>query len=116
MPSIRCPCGTAIDLSLIPNPQGFDPLWEPHKEGLFDQLMSAHQKAQSDAEFEKAVSKILNSPKRPHPYIVECPHCGRLGLFAHPSDSSVVNWYVVDAKGDSRGPSLRSLFAESTSK
>src|SRR5579872_6130662 len=100
MPSLRCPCGHTIDLSLIPNPQGFDLLWEPQKEAMVGLFIEAHRRAGSDTEFEKLVSKILNSPQRPHPYVIECPHCGRLALFAHPSDPDVVNWYALDAKVD----------------
>jgi hypothetical protein len=109
MPSLSCLCGKPIELSSVPNPQCFEVQWEPKKEAVLEQILDAHRSAGSDSEFEKLASKILILSKPPHPYIVECPLCGRLAVFAHPSDSDVANWYTLDQKSRRRGPSLRHL-------
>ncbi|GAA6617117.1 hypothetical protein [Scytonema sp. NUACC26] len=62
MPKIRCWCGEVINLSPIPNRQGFKLVWEPLLEKLAENLVIAQQQAKSNEEFEKLLKflSIIN--------------------------------------------------------
>lgn len=110
MPKIRCLCGEMINFSLIPNPQGFKLVWEPLIEKLADNLVIAHQQAQSDEEFERQVYKLLYPRKTEpaFPQVYECSNCKRLVVFARASDNVPAFWYQQKL-ANTDADSLRSL-------
>src|SRR5687767_13386314 len=113
MPKLQCKCGNIIDLSTVPNPAGFELVWEPSKEELTAQLVAIHERASSAAEFERGVSGLLIPNRYPLPYVYECNSCGRLAVMRHPSDIKVTLWYAPDTLNESRSR-LASLFDATT--
>jgi hypothetical protein len=108
MPKIRCLCGEYINLSPIPNPQGFKLVWEPTIEDFVDELVSAHKHASSAQEFEKEAYKLIHRRKPEFPQVYECPNCGRLLVLARASDAKPAFWYQQE-KVEGEADSLRSL-------
>lgn len=110
MPKIRCLCGEMINLSSIPNPQGFNLIWEPLIEKLAENLVNAHQQAQSDEEFERQVYKLLIPirPKPEFPQVYECFNCKRLVVFDRASDNIPAFWYQQE-QANIEADSLHSL-------
>lgn len=111
MPKIRCLCDEIINLSPIPNPQGFNLIWEPLREKLIEDLIAAYQQARSKQEFEDQAYKLLYPKKPEFPQVYECPNCGRLAVFAHTSDASPAFWFHREETGG-EADSLRSLVQE----
>lgn len=108
MPKIRCLCGETINLSQIPNEQGFKLIWEPMIEEFVDELISAHKQARSDQEFEEQVYNLFLLRKPEFPQVYECPKCGRLAVFACASDTNPRFWFQRE-RTDGEADSLRSL-------
>lgn len=108
MPKIRCLCDEVINLSVIPNRQGFKLIWEPRIEKLIDSLVNAHRQAASDEEFEKQAYNLFYLKKPKFPQVYECPNCGRLILFASASDAKPVFWFQRE-RVEGEADSLRSL-------
>ncbi|MCC5637288.1 hypothetical protein LC593_15745 [Nostoc sp. CHAB 5844] len=110
MPKISCLCGELINLSPIPNRQGFKLVWEPLIEKLAENLVAAHQQAESDEKFERQVYKLLipTRPKPEFPQVYECPHCKRLAVLARASDREITFWYQQE-RANTDIDSLRSL-------
>ncbi|AFY41154.1 hypothetical protein [Nostoc sp. PCC 7107] len=110
MPKISCICGGIINLSPIPNRQGFKLLWEPLIEKLADNLVAAHQQAESDDDFENKVYELLypRSWEPANPQVYECFHCKRLAVLARASDREITFWYQQEL-ANTETDSLRSL-------
>ena len=111
MPKITCLCGENINLSPIPNQQGFKLIWELKIEKIMDELVAAHKEATSAQEFEKQAYKLFYQRKPEFPEIYECPNCGRLVVFARASDAKPTFWYQRE-KVEGEADSLRSLVEE----
>ncbi|BAY14453.1 hypothetical protein NIES21_02100 [Anabaenopsis circularis NIES-21] len=113
MPKIKCLCGELINLSPIPNRQSFHLIWEPLIEKLADNLVTAHQQAQSDEDFEQQVYELLLSikPKPKFQEAYECFNCKRLVIFARASDNVPAFWYQQE-RANTDVDSLRSLVDE----
>lgn len=93
MPRLSCRCGESFSLSPAPHPQGFKLLWEPLREKLIEDLIATYSSTASEQEFEDKVYQLLY-PKNPEfPQIYECPHCGRLAVFARASDNQPSLWF-----------------------
>ncbi|MDZ8184068.1 MAG: hypothetical protein RMX96_04295 [Nostoc sp. ChiSLP02] len=110
MPKIRCLCGESINFSVIPNPQGFKLVWEPLIDKLAENLVAAHQQAESHEDFEKQVYKLLY-PRKPEPpflQVYECSNCKRLVVFARASDNIPAFWFQQE-RLNTDADSLRSL-------
>lgn len=100
MPRLTCLCGESISLSPIPNPQGFKLIWEPLREKLIEELITAYSWAKSEQEFEDKVYQLLY-PKNPEfPQVYECPKCGRLAVFVRASDAKPAFWYQRELDGE----------------
>ncbi len=108
MPKITCLCGENINLSPIPNPQGFKLIWEPMIEKFVLELVAAHRQAASAQEFEKQAYKLFHLRKPEFPQVYECPNCGRLIVFARASDAKPAFWFQGE-RVDGEADSLRSL-------
>ena len=109
MPSIPCLCGSIIDLSEVPHPDGFLLLAETGLEELVDSAETLHKEATSVPTFRRGLSRLLSPLSPPSPHVYQCQTCGRLAILRHPSDSVVSQWYLPE-HGDGRPPSrLRSL-------
>jgi hypothetical protein len=108
MPKLTCFCGENIDLSRIPNAQGFKILWEPRIEILIDAIVTLHRQCKSDEEFERNVYYlIVNKPDILQAY--ECPKCGQLAVFARASDTDPALWLRRERVGEDELDSLVSL-------
>jgi len=115
MPRLSCRCGESFSLSPAPHPQGFKILWEPLREKLIEDLIAVYSSAASEEEFEDKVYQLLY-PKNPEfPQVYECPHCGRLAVFARASDSKPALWFERSEFQSDRVNSLRSLLEEKMS-
>ncbi len=100
MPQLTCLCGESISLSPVPHPQGFKLIWEPLREKLIEELITAYSCAKSEQEFEDKVYQLLY-PKHPEfPQVYECPKCGRLAVFARASDAKPAFWYERELHGE----------------
>lgn len=107
MPHFTCRCGQRLGLSAIPNPIGFDVLWEPAIEKLMHELVASFREANSADDFEERAYRALYA-SQPMPYLLECEACGRLAALAHAGDQTVSLWYVREIAGESGG-SLQGL-------
>lgn len=115
MPRLSCLCGESFSLSPVPHPQGFKILWEPLREKLIEDLIAVYSSAASQEEFEDKVYQLLY-PKNPEfPQVYECPHCGRLAVFARASDSKPALWFEREEFQGALADSLRSLLEEKMS-
>ncbi len=115
MPRLSCRCGESFSLSPVPHPQGFKILWEPLREKLIEDLIAVYSSAASEEEFEDKLYQLLY-PKNPEfPQVYECPHCGRLAVFARASDSKPALWFEREEFQGELVNSLRSLLEEKMS-
>jgi hypothetical protein len=103
MPNISCLCGHTIDLSPVPNDDGYRLYWEPKLEAITEQLASVFEGKAASKEFERELHwALFRTPPVP-PQIYECDQCGRLVVFAHPSDEMPAFWYAPE-KITNEGP------------
>ena len=112
MPRLQCLCGEEINLSPIPNLQGFAIYWEPWVDMLIDRLLSTYEKGRSLTDIEKSVNELLIK-RKPNPCIYECASCGHLALFANASDSEVRMWYAPQNDAKQKTPLIQELFVKS---
>jgi hypothetical protein len=97
VPHLSCPGGHDINLSRLPNPAGYAFIREPDLEPLARELSEL---CDSGSEFASSAYSLL-MPGHPNiRQIYECPECGRLALFAHPSDHVPLRWYVSEPFDD----------------
>lgn len=108
MPRLTCLCGYNVDLSQIPNPQGFKIISEPALEILTEKLAEAHRDAGSEADFERRMFSCLRDRSLSILQAYECPNCRRIAVFRHASDS--VPWVWLKPEG-SEAESFRGLAA-----
>jgi hypothetical protein len=100
MPKLTCLCGKNINLSPIPNPNGFKLVWEPLREKLIEDVLNAYSSAKSDREFEDLLYKLLY-PKNPEfPQVYECQSCHRLAVFTSAADTKPAFWYQQEFNGE----------------
>ena len=107
MPTLTCLCGESIDLSPIPNEQGFKLLWELIVEPLVEQLDRDCNAVRDAGDFQQAA--YMSIRERQLPQVYECPSCGRLAVFERASDSAPALWFVPDTSAPRPGRSLRVL-------
>jgi hypothetical protein len=108
MPKLTCLCGENINLSPIPNPQGFKLVWEPLREKVIEELITAYSVAKSEQEFEDLIYKLLYPRNSEFPQVYECSNCQRIAVFASASDSQTTVWYEPKFKEGTIN-SIRSL-------
>jgi hypothetical protein len=114
MPSIPCPCGSIIDLSEVPHPDGFRLVAETALEELVDSAETLHKEATSVPTFRRGLSRLLSPLSLPSPHVYQCQTCGRLAVLRHPSDSAISQWYLPEHEDGSPPSRLRSLLHESS--
>lgn len=115
MPKFRCLCGESINLSPIPNKQGFKLIWEPTIEKFMDELVAAYKEATSAQEFEKQAYKLFYQSQPEFPQVYECPNCGRLAVLSRASNRQITFWYQRE-RTSGEADSLRSLVDAPTTK
>lgn len=97
MPKIVCRCGTNINLSIIPAPDGFVMIQEADFDQIRDDLASLHGRNLTQTDFKRqAYSEILGSQNKRIIEAYICPGCGRLWLFAPMGANSPAVVYVVE--------------------
>ncbi|HAG80704.1 MAG TPA: hypothetical protein DCL61_05940, partial [Cyanobacteria bacterium UBA12227] len=111
MPKLTCLCGENINLSPIPNPEGFKLIWEPLREKLIEELITAYSSAKSEQEFEELAYKLLYPRNPEFPQVYECPSCHRLAIFARAADTKPTFWYKQEFNTETIH-SIRSLVGE----
>ena len=109
MPSILCLCGSKIDLSEVPNPNGYHLLSEASLEDLIDSAESLYMRAETEPEVRRGLSRLLMPLSGPSPHIYQCQNCGRLAVLRHPSNDFVLQWYSPEDDGKNH-ESLRAAF------
>jgi hypothetical protein len=114
MPKITCLCGETINLSQIPNPHGFKVISERIFDALVEHLAEAYAQSASQTEFEKRVYERLYLKTHGIAQAYECPACGRLAIFAHPSDVSPALWFQREKAHTQQTDSLASLIDQVT--
>lgn len=93
MPRLTCPDGHQINLSSIPDPNGYVLIREDAIEVIVDRLSDACESATAAAPFPRHAYAAL-SPRNPDILqVYECPTCGRLAIFERASDDVPVAWY-----------------------
>ncbi|MFL9454179.1 hypothetical protein AB0758_24175 [Tolypothrix bouteillei VB521301_2] len=108
MSHIRCLCNAIINLSVIPNRQEFRLIWDPRVDEVIDSLVEAYRQATSDDEFKNQAYRSFYRRKPTPPQIYECSNCGRLIVFANPSDVKPAFWFQRE-RVDGEANSLRSI-------
>jgi hypothetical protein len=106
---ITCPCGETINLSTVPNPQGFKVIVEPLLDELITALVKAFDATSTARDFEMMVYKTFRTPGIAQAY--ECPKCGRLALLGRASERIPALWFRREKQRD-EGLTLTSLVAE----
>lgn len=95
MPKLNCLCGETISLRGIPQRGAFDIIPEVVREPLIDTIGAARDHTTSRQDFERQVYRTLSHLRTPGIlYLVECPHCGRLAVFARASDTMPAFWFT----------------------
>jgi hypothetical protein len=110
MPKLKCVCGGIVNLSAIPNEQGFSLFWEPEMETVVENICNARD-TRTRNEFKRKVYNHLLLTRPSPVHIYECPHCGRLAVFARASDDDVAIWYTPEVIDQAKPTSLRRLFS-----
>lgn len=111
MPTLRCPCGTIIGLSSIPNPAGFSCFPEARLEELIVGLAAAIVPDLAPRAVEKLVFEtFVGQAAVPHAY--ECSACGRVAVFRRASDAAPAIWLRPE---DPASPRLTALSSEASS-
>jgi hypothetical protein len=111
MPKLKCLCGNDINLSPVPNDNGYRILWEPRIEVLLEDVLALFETKDSVQDFEKALHDALFRTKPTPPQMYECEKCGRLAIFAHPSDAKPICWYHPERTADTAFTSLHKLIS-----
>lgn len=109
MPKITCICGEIINLSQIPNQQGFKIISEQALETLADNLVDAHKNSTAPIEFEKQLYKNLDTKNSGIAQAYECPNCERLIIFGNASDSQPELWFQIEKAHREKTDSAKSL-------
>jgi hypothetical protein len=110
MPILNCLCDRSINLSIIPNPQGYKLISEPLLETIIETLVAARDNANFDLEGFETLAYDLFHLKRPSiPQVYECLHCGRIALLVHPSESDASIWFQREKKPRENLESIVSL-------
>ena len=114
MPKITCLCGEAINLSQIPSPQGFKIVSEKVFDTLVEKLVNAYANSPSKTEFEKQAYGNFYPTTHGIAQAYECPACGRLVVFSHPSDAIPALWFQPEKANTKTEGSIRALMNEET--
>ena len=93
MPKLTCPCGHAINLSPLPNPNGLVFFAEARLERLTNTLVSSLAKEGADAE----TTLFEHLPGRDSPQAYECEQCGRIAVFRRGGDVAPATWLRPDS-------------------
>jgi hypothetical protein len=96
MPCIMCLCGKRIDLSTIPNPNGYLLRSEEEEEKIVDRIVQLHAHPDEVDDFEIAVYIAITPRKSPAPYVLQCTACGRLAFFDRPSCLGRPLWFLPE--------------------
>jgi hypothetical protein len=113
MPKFKCLCGENINLSPIPNPQGFNLIWEPLIEILVNDLVIAYKKSSSEQGFENQVYELIHLKTPRFPQVYECCNCKRLTIFKNASDSEPIFWYERESISEDKFDLIVSLLKQS---
>ncbi len=105
MPKLTCLCDESINLSPIPNSQGFKLIRESMLEKLIEDLVVARKETISDQAFERKVYNLFYE----FPQVYECLKCGRLAIFAHAPDMKPTFWFKCEQRNFENVNSLFSL-------
>jgi hypothetical protein len=97
MPRLRCPDGHPINLSSIPNPNGYILIRERGIETIVDELTDACEKRAAERTFVENAFASLSSRNPDIMQVYECPTCGRLAVFDVASDDVPLAWYQVES-------------------
>jgi hypothetical protein len=94
MPKLKCICGHSINLSEIPNRNGFH-LWsESRFDEIIDNASRSVQAASSEDAAWTTLRRLFLPPiGTPSPHVYQCVSCGRLAVLRHASDLEVAQWY-----------------------
>ncbi len=90
MPKLTCPCGHQINLSPIPNRQGYLMIREPAVDLVVADLSNEPRSTMTA----RQISDMLSTQQPDHYQVYECPVCGRLAVFDNASDSTPLAWYA----------------------
>lgn len=114
MPKLKCLCGEVINLSPIPNPNGFMIIGEVRIESLIDRLLESHIHAKSPQDFERRAYDLMLIEEPEFPHMYECSGCGELAILKTASDRHTQFWYqqMEWEGGDRNFKSIRDLFDE----
>ena len=111
MPSLSCRCGNRINLSEIPNKNGYRLLAETLQEELIEAIVRLHMADSGPADFEWGVNGVLGR-RMVGPQIYQCTSCGRLAVFRSPGDLTVRQWYKPEESAADSATLLSSLLVE----
>lgn len=112
MPSLPCRCGSSINLTTCPHPDGFKLLPESRRDDLVDAIEALYREATSEDEFVRKLHRLITPLDVPSPHLFQCQDCGRLAVLKCPSDPKVSQWYIPDPAEPSAPLRLRSLSKE----
>lgn len=109
MPKLSCICGANINLSQVPNQQGFKVIAEPILEDFLESVSTAASTSPSKNELEKQIYRgfYLNTPGILQVY--ECNVCGRIAIFGKASQDVPDFWYKQESRSSEKTASLAAL-------
>lgn len=115
MPKLTCLCGEIIDLSRIPNPNGFKIWNEAQYERFLEDVVELFlNERDNPAQFSKNLFSLPflkgNVPFQSY----ECSHCGRLAVFKRASSDTPDIWYVNEREKQDDIVRLSDLVSRST--
>lgn len=115
MPNLTCPCGERIDLSRIPNPNGYN-IWNEarYEQFLEDVVELFLNERDNPSQFSKNLFNLSflkgNVPLQGY----ECTRCGRLAVFKRASSDTPDIWYVNEREKQDDIVLLSDLISHST--
>ena len=110
MPTLTCPCGHAISLTVIPNRAGFKLIQEPKLDLLVDALLETARTAPAN-ELERRILDRLRDRAFAIFQVYECGRCQRLAVFRRASDSVPIAWYAREPAMSDEQADTRTLSA-----
>lgn len=97
MPRLSCRCGESIRLHDVPCPHGYYLRSEQEIDKFLADAEQAARKGDQSDDLESRLFELWVKPLgKPAPHLYQCPNCGRLAVFAHPSKRTVAQWYLPE--------------------
>jgi hypothetical protein len=109
MPKLLCPCGGVLNLSAIPDPNGFSLRSESDLDEIITRIVRLHERPEEGTDFQIAVIDTITPLKSPAPHVFQCTSCGRLAICPHPSMRESPIWFSPDNR-DGPPPLLAALY------